>query len=136
MTPFAEQIRGLRAGLWLGRERPRTIAIAAARPAEGKTTVTLALGRSAALSGERVVALACDLRRPSFARLMGGGEAEPGLADILRGSARLEDVIRKDHLTDLAYVPAGRAGLETLGLFMSEGMGLLLQTLRHEYDFV
>ncbi len=135
MTAFAEQVRGLRAGLWLGRERPRTIAIVAARPAEGKTTMTLALGRSAALSGERVVAIDCDLRRPSFARLM-GAEAEPGLADVLRGSARLEDVLRKDHLTDMAYIPAGQGGPETLGLFMSEGMGRLLQTLRQEYDFV
>jgi len=136
MTPFAEQVRALRAGLWLGRERPRTIAIAAARPAEGKTTVTLALARSAALSGERVVAIDCDLRRPSFARLMGGADADLGLADILRGAARLEDVLRKDHLTDMAYIPAGRAGPETLGLFMSEGMGRLLQTLRHDYDLV
>ncbi len=133
-TPFAEQIRGLRAGLW-GRERPRTIAIAAARPSEGKTTVTLALGRSAALSGERVVAIDCDLRHPSFARLI-GGEAEPGLADVLRGNARLEEVIRKDHLTDLAFIPAGRGGPETLGLFMSESMGRLLQTLRQDYELV
>ncbi len=135
MTPFAEQVRGLRAGLWLGRERPRTIAIAAARPAEGKTTVTLALGRSAALSGERVVAIDCDLRHPSFARLM-GGEAMPGLAEVLRGSARLEDVLRKDHLTDLVYIPAGEGGPETLALFMSEAMGRVLQSLRQQFDFV
>jgi polysaccharide biosynthesis transport protein len=134
-TPFAEQVRALRAGLWLGRERPRTIAIAAARPAEGKTTVTLALGRSAALSGERVVAIDCDIRHPSFPRLA-GTEPEPGLADVLRGSARLEDVLRKDHLTDMAFIPAGQGGPETLGLFMSEGMGRLLQTLRDEYELV
>lgn len=136
MSAFAEQVRALRAGLWLGRERPRIVAIAAARPAEGKTTVTLALGRSAALSGERVVALDCDLRRPSFAWLMGGTEADPGLADILGGDARLEDVILKDHATDMAYVPAGRAGPETLGLFMSEAMGKLLAQLRAEFDLV
>ncbi len=135
MSPFAEQVRGLRAGLWLGRERPRTVAVAAARPAEGKTTVTLALGRSAALSGERVVAIDCDIRHPSLARLI-GGEGTPGLADVLRGSARLEDVLRKDHLTDLSYIPAGEGGPETLALFMSEAMGRLLQALRQQYDFV
>ncbi len=135
MTPFAEQVRALRAGLWLGRERPRTLAIAAARPAEAKTTVALALARSAALSGERVVAIDCDIRHPSFARLM-GGDAEPGLADLLRGDAQLQDVLRKDPVTDMIYVPAGRGGPETLGLFMSEAMGRLLQALRHDYDFV
>lgn len=135
ISPFAEQMRALRAGLWFGRERPRTVAIAAARPAEGKTTVTLALGRSAALSGERVVAIDCDMRRPSFARLM-GGEAEPGLADLLRGAARLEDVLRRDHLSDLVFIPAGRGGAETLGLLMSEAMGRLLAGLREEYDLI
>jgi len=135
MSPFAEQIRGLRAGLWLGRERPRTVAVAASRPAEGKTTVTLALGRSAALSGERVVAIDCDIRHPSFARLI-GGEAAPGLAEVLRGSARLGDVLRKDHLTDLFYVPAGEGGPETLALFMSEAMGRVLQDLRQQFDLV
>ncbi|HJS84992.1 MAG TPA: polysaccharide biosynthesis tyrosine autokinase, partial [Acetobacteraceae bacterium] len=135
MSSFAEQVRGLRAGLWLGRERPRAIAVAAARPGEGKTTVTLALGRSAALSGERVVAIDCDTRHPSFARLLGGAAA-PGLAELLRGSARLEDVLRKDHLTDLFYIPSGEGGPETLALFMSEAMGRLLQSLRQQFDLV
>ncbi len=135
LTPFAEQLRALRAGLWFGPERPRTVAITAARPAEGKTTITLALARSAAMAGERVVAVDCDIRSPSFPDRLGGA-AEPGLADCLRGVARLEEVIQKDPLTNMAYIPAGTAGPDTFGLFMSEAMGQVLQALRHEYQLV
>jgi capsular exopolysaccharide synthesis family protein len=135
LTAFAEQMRSLRAGLWLGVHRPRVIAITAARPAEGKSTVTLCLGRSARMSGERVVAVECDLRQPSFQRRL-QGDRGPGLADLLRGEATLEAVLRKDSLTGMAYVPAGKVGGDALGLFMSEAMGRMLQTLRQDYDLV
>lgn len=135
LSPFAEQIRGLRAALWFGTQRPRVIAVTAARPAEAKTVVTLCLARSARMSGERVVVVECDLRAPSFEdRLQ--GEAGPGLAEFLRGEATLDAVLRKDSLTGMAYVPAGRLTGDALGLFLSDAMGRMLQTLRQDHDLV
>lgn len=135
LTAFAEQVRALRAGLWFGAHRPRMIAVTAARPGEGKTIATLALGRSARLSGERVMLVECDLRQPSFARRL-HAEGSSGLSDILKGQAVLEDVVRTDPLTGLSYLPAGKPGGDVLGLFMSEPMGRLLATLRQDYDLV
>ena len=48
-SALAEQLRALRAGLSLRPDRPRIIAVTAAHPKEGKTTVTRALGRLAAM---------------------------------------------------------------------------------------
>ena len=62
---FAEQLRALRTGLHLGTA-PRIIAITAARPAEGKTTLTIAFARALAASGLRVLAIDGDIRQPSF----------------------------------------------------------------------
>ena len=135
LTAFAEQIRGLRAGLWFGANRPRIIAITAARPGEGKTLLTLSLGRSAQLAGERVIAVECDLRRPTFARRL-GAEGDLGLADLLKGEASLADIVRKDVVTGMAYLPSGRPGGDILHLFMSEAMAQLLVTLRAQYDLV
>ena len=136
LSGFAEQIRALRAGLWRGgAARPRAIAVTAARQGEAKTTVALALGRIAAMTGERVMLLDCDLRRPELARLL-GAEGRPGLAECLVGKESLESVTRKDPLTSMDYIPAGAAGLEMGGLFMSEAMARLLQTLRQEYELV
>ncbi len=135
LTMFAEQIRALRAGLSLGMHRPRVIAVTAARAGEGKTAVALCLGRSARLSGERVVVVECDLRQPCFLHRL-QGEAGPGLSDLLRGEATLDAVLRKDSLTGMAYVPAGKPGGDAVGLFTSDAMMRMLQTLREEYDLV
>jgi len=136
LSGFAEQVRALRAGLWRGgATRPRAIAVTAARQGEAKTTVALALGRIAAMTGERVMLLDCDLRRPELARLL-GAEGRPGLAECLLGKESLESVTRNDPLTSMDYIPAGAAGLDMGGLFMSEAMARLLQTLRENYELV
>lgn len=134
-SPLAEQLRGLRAGLWLGEPRPRVIAITAARAGEGKTAVAVALARAAAMGGERVALLDCDPRRDTIARLM-GSEGRPGLADHLRGAAPLEAVLRKDPLTDLSYVGAGTPGPDGFGRAAAAALDRTLAALREEYDLV
>jgi|GEM_PF-493106 len=132
----AEQIRSLRAALWLGATRPKVVAIAAARPGEGKTTTSICLARSAALAGERIVVVECDTRKPSFAKLMGIKE-KTGLLEFLSGTAPLEDVIHTDKLTSFDYIPSGVAGRSNShALFMSENMVMLLERLRRDYDLV
>jgi succinoglycan biosynthesis transport protein ExoP len=135
LSPFAEQLRALRAGLWPGRSRPKIIAITAARPAEGKTTVAVALGRSAAMAGERVVVVDCDIRQPAFGRLF-QADSGLGLIDHLLGHAELEAVIGHDPLTGMHYIPAGSAETNTIGLFRSEAMAKALRWLHEHYDLV
>jgi capsular exopolysaccharide synthesis family protein len=135
LSPFAEAMRALRAGLWLGTDPPKVIAITAARPGEGKTTTAIALGRSSAMNGERVIVLDCDVRQPSFGRLM-GAEGSQGIVDHLLGHAPLETIVRRDTLTSLDYIPVGAAEVNSLGLFMSDAMAALLAKLRADYDLV
>ena len=135
LTAFAEQVRGLRAALWLGAHRPRVIAITAARPGEGKTVLTLSLGRSARLAGEAVLLIECDLRQPKFARIF-GGDAFPGLADFLRGTVAMEDIAREDPMTGLSYIPAGKPGGDMVSLFLSDAMTRLLDAVRGHYGLI
>ena len=135
LSPFSEQLRGLRAGLWLGLKQPKVIAITAARPDEGKTTVTLALARSAAMNGERVAVLDCDIRQPGFGRLL-GADAALGLTDFLLGHATLAQVTQQDSLTPMHFIAAGSAEAGSQNLFMSASMEQLLVTLRETHDLV
>ena len=135
MSQFAEQLRALRAGLWMGTARPRIVAVTAASPAEGKTSVTLALGRVAALGGERVCVLDCDIRQPSFGRLL-QADGALGLTDLLAGHATDEQVIRQDLLSGMHYIAAGTPEANAFSLFMSEAMARLLQRLRAQFDLV
>jgi succinoglycan biosynthesis transport protein ExoP len=134
-SPLAEQLRALRLGLSLRQDRPRIVTITAARPREGKTAVTHALGRLAALNGERVIVLDCDIRQSSFDR-HSQVDVLPGLIDLLQERVSIVDVIRKDMTTGMHRIAAGRQQANALGLLMSATMARLLQTLRHDYDLV
>ena len=135
LSPFAEQVRVLRAGLWMGAERPRVIAVTSARPGEGKTTVALALARSAALSGEHVLVMECDLRRPTFAARM-KATAPDGLADCLRGKVTADEAICSDGVTGMDVMQAGRVGTDLPDRFLSHTMAQMLTDLRDKYDLI
>ena len=135
LSPFSEQIRALRAGLWLNSAHPKVVAITAGRPAEAKTTTAMALGRSSAMNGERVLVLDCDVRQPSFGRLMRADHSK-GIVDYLLGQATLDEIIRRDRLTSMDYIPAGTSKANSLGLFMSDAMTQALERLRRDYDLV
>jgi Mrp family chromosome partitioning ATPase len=74
----------LRAALWLGSDPPKVVLVTAARPGEGKTTTALSLARSAAMNGERVLLIDCDIRPPAIGRLP-RTEGVPGITDLLLG---------------------------------------------------
>jgi polysaccharide biosynthesis transport protein len=135
LSPLAEQLRSLWARLSLSPDRPHIVAVTAALPAEGKTTVTLALGRLAAMNGERVIVLDCDMRQSSLGQVKLADPC-PGLVDCLQGRALLADVISEDRTTGMAYIPGGKGEANALGLLMSATMARLLQTLRQDYDLV
>jgi succinoglycan biosynthesis transport protein ExoP len=135
LTAFAEQVRSLRAGVALDIDHPQIITVTAARPAEGKSLLTLALGRSAQLGGERVLAIECDVRQSAFRHRL-GGNASPGLLEILRGEAEWRDTVQTDPITGMGFITAGKPGGDVLGLFMSDEMRQLLSEVRDDYDLI
>jgi capsular exopolysaccharide synthesis family protein len=136
LSPFAEQVRMLRAGLRMGSERPRVIAVTSGRTAEGKTTVAMALARSATLSGERVLVIEGDLRRPTFALRMKAA-APAGLADCLRGKLGAPEAIQPDAIaTGMDVMQAGRVGTDLPDRFLSDTMARMLAELRQRYDLI
>ncbi len=135
LSPFAEQVRTLRAGLWMGAERPRVVAVTAARAGEGKTSVALALARSAALSGEHVLVMECDLRQPTFAVRM-KATASAGLADCLRGNLTADQAICTDAATGMDVMQAGRVSTDLPDRFLSDTMARMLTDLRQKYDLI
>ncbi len=140
LSPFAEQLRALRTGLSMWPERPRIVAITAARPQEGKTTVTRALGRLAAMNGERVIVLDCDIRQTTLSRAKLNrsslADTPLGLVDYLQDRVQLADVITRDDASGMYCIPCGSSEANALNLLMSATMARLLQTLRDEYDLV
>jgi polysaccharide biosynthesis transport protein len=135
LTAFAEQIRALRAGVSLHIDHPQIITITAARPAEGKSLLTLALGRSAQLGGERVLVIECDLRLGAFQTRL-GGNAVPGLTNVLRGELEWRDALQDDPITGMKYIAGGKGGGDVLDLFLSDEIRQLLAEAREDYDLI
>lgn len=136
LSAFAEQVRSLRAGLLAGPQaHARVVAVTAARAAEGKTAVSLALARSAALGGERVLVMECDLRRPTFAEQL-HASAPTGLADCLRNRLPPREAIRTDPTSALDVMQAGRIGTDLPDLFLADAMSRILADLRPDYDLI
>ncbi len=132
---FSEQLRALRTSVWMDAAHPRIVAITAARPGEGKTTLTLGLATSAAASGLRALVVDCDIRQPSFDAEFGLGGAL-GLTDYLADRATLAQVIHHQSELNLDVIPAGSIALDALSLFISPRMTALMDELRALYGLV
>jgi capsular exopolysaccharide synthesis family protein len=133
---FAEQLRALRTGLRITPDQgARIIAVTAARPGEGKTTLTIALARALAAAGLRTLAVDGDIRQPSFDPVFHTGGAL-GLTDHLAGLATLSEIIHHDRLSPLCVIPAGTQAQHALSLFLSPALPDCLDALRRKYDVI
>ena len=159
LTPFAEGVRFLRAGLSLDVNQPQIVTVTGARAAEGKSLIAISLGRSAQLDGERVLAIECDVRQATFQHRL-RGEAAPGvraasgrsgrgiaapgmrgvfaagLTDVLRGDIGWRDAVQTDPMSGMRFITAGKPGADILGLFLSDAMKQLLTEARQDYDLI
>ena len=90
----AEAYRSLRTSLLFCNPAnpPRSILVTSSQPGEGKTSTTVNLALSLPGLGSRVICIDADLRHPRCHRLLGIPQA-PGLVEVLRGEAKLDDVI-------------------------------------------
>ena len=138
-SAIAESVRTLRTVLNLRANdpsnEPKVITMTSSFPGEGKTTLSIWLGRLAAKSGEKVIVIDADLRRPNIHRTL-GADNDFTLVEYLSGQKELDDVIDKDEESGL-HVIYGRSVPNTaLNLVSSEKMKKLIESLRQVYDLI
>ncbi|MFT3874817.1 MAG: polysaccharide biosynthesis tyrosine autokinase [Propioniciclava sp.] len=111
---------------------PRSVVITSALPGEGKSTTSANLAITLAASGQPVVLLDGDLRRPMVASVF-GIPGEVGLTDVLAGRASIEDVAQPvgPH-QKLMVVAAGRIPPNPSELLGSQRMRDLIRSLTEE----
>jgi capsular exopolysaccharide synthesis family protein len=131
---FAEQMRALRTAMARNRQAS-ILAITAARPDEGKTTLTAALGRALAAAGANVLVVDADIRQPSF-DIAFCTRHSLGLTDHLAGLATLDDVLQQDFRGKLRVLTAGTQTADALSLFLSPRFPALLTQLRQRFEII
>ena len=107
-TMAGRQLAQLRGRLRVAAAAPRLLTVTSTRPGEGKSSLALALARSAARAGERVLLVDCDLSSRNLSRMMGAAE-DPGLTDLLADRADTQALVHRDDYSGLAFLPAGPA---------------------------
>jgi capsular exopolysaccharide synthesis family protein len=135
-SPYAESLRALAAGLFVpGQKQPRVIALTSPQASEGKSTTAIALGRSQALRGRRVLVVDCDLQRPTFHQRFGFGQFGPGLVEVLRGEATMADCLVHDTLTPARLLPAGEI-VEAGQSIAFDQLAAMIAEARTHFDLV
>ncbi|MBN2446001.1 MAG: CpsD/CapB family tyrosine-protein kinase [Phycisphaerae bacterium] len=135
---ICEQYRSLRARLLSMNpdNQHQVLAVTSAVPEEGKSVTTVNLAIALAEGGEQhVVMVDMDLRRSSLARML-GQRSSPGVADVLRGEVRMEDVVRPTPYPNLKLIAAGNVTDNNYGeVFASPGLRDLLDTMRTSFNY-
>jgi capsular exopolysaccharide synthesis family protein len=130
---FCETIRNLRTWLMLhGGDMPSPVVLVASAVAdEGKSTIANNLACSLAPL-ERVLLIDADLRKPTLSLNFDFPPDSPGLANVLAGTARLQDCIRT--VGDLDMLPAGKLSPTPLDLLSSPRLAPMLEALKSRYQ--
>ncbi len=108
------------------------LVIFSAGPGEGKSTTLHRLARLMGESGERVVLIDSDVRRPTQNRLA-GCPRDPGLSDLLRAQKSLDEVIQKNISPGLDFIASGGGGF-TLSLVYGHRLREIIAALKGRYD--
>ena len=112
---------------------PHSLVIFSAGPGEGKSTTLHRLAALMGASGERVILIDSDLRRPTQHRLA-NARREPGLSDLLLGQKTLDEVIQQNISPGLDFIPSGGAAGFTLSLIYGNRLREIIATLRGRYE--
>jgi capsular exopolysaccharide synthesis family protein len=115
---------------------PRVILVTSALPAEGKTTTALSLARHLAQTGNKVVIMDGDLRRPNIRNLVSLGDNEIDLIEVLRGAATLDQAIRPDAKGSTFILPVAHHVKNAPDLIESQAMAKTIERLRTAFDYV
>jgi len=135
--PRAEAFRTLRTNLQFVAigEGHRSFVLTSSVPGEGKSTTSANLAIAMALSGQQVLIVDADLRKPRVAEYL-GLEGAAGLTDVLVGRAQPGEVIQRWGETNLYVLPAGKIPPNPSELLGSTKMESLVASLEKSFDVV
>lgn len=147
LSIFTESVRRTRASVDQALRKTgasqtggRVLMVTSSNPNEGKSTLSLALARSYALSGQSVLLIDCDLRKPSLHRYL-GKETELGLLEALSGGdggvEKIAQSITQDTQTPLSVILGTRhSSTPTDQLLDSPAFTRLLTAARNTFDVI
>jgi capsular exopolysaccharide synthesis family protein len=133
----AECCRSLRTNIMFSAadRQIKTIVVSSANQGEGKTTSCIYLGTTMAQSGQRVLLVDTDMRRPRL-HVSTGVSRQTGLSNLLVGDLSYDDVIKTTEIPNLFVLPCGPTPPNPAELLMSQRFETVLAELAKRFDRV
>ncbi|ANU07142.1 GumC family protein [Paraurantiacibacter namhicola] len=118
-----------------GGKQKKSIQVTSCRPAEGKSTTSVALARDFARIGRRTLLIDADFRKPQLHKSL-GVSADKGFVDALMNEASIADVTQSLPQTGLDFIPLGTLPPNPAQLLASDVLRDFLEQLQAKYDVV
>ena len=113
----------------------KVLLVSSSAPGEGKSTVAANLAAGLAQSGNKVVLLNSDFRRPTTDQFFAVTNAI-GLSDVLTGASSLKSALQRSDDEQLLLLTAGKMPPNPSELLGSEKMSLLIDDLKEWADWI
>jgi succinoglycan biosynthesis transport protein ExoP len=114
----------------------QSVLITSAFGGEGKTTLSAQLAGRCANAGLSTIVVDGDLRNPSLTRTL-EAEGMPGLTNVLKGEAELEDcLVRIGEGGGFHLLPTGTAPGDPSRILEGSKLGKVFKQLREQYEIV
>jgi capsular exopolysaccharide synthesis family protein len=134
-----EAFQTLRTSLLFSRKQRQAnvILVTSAGPQEGKTSTIISLARTLAQSGDRVLVVDCDLRRPAVHQRLEIGR-DGGLTNYILSSEEdgWKDYTKDGGIPNLSVLTSGPLPPNPLDVFGHDRFKDLLQEARQHFDWV
>jgi len=136
-SPLLESFQMLRTNIDFSEiDAPiQSIVVTSSLPHEGKSMTALNLAVATALSGEKVILVDCDLRRPSLHRLLGIPN-NIGFSNVVMGTHSLREAIQDTRIPGLQVITGGTIPPNPFKLLKSKAAKSCLQQISELADFV
>jgi capsular exopolysaccharide synthesis family protein len=136
-SAVAECLRAVRTNLlFMSPEKPlKTILVTSSGPQEGKTTTATSLAITMTTSGNRVLLIDADMRRPRIHRIF-AIENRAGLSSLILGDGRAEELVQATGIENLFVLPCGPVPPNPAELLHTAAFRNLLADLTSRFDRV
>ena len=139
-SPLAEAMRSTKLSLQLSgsASQAKSFLLTSSKPKEGKTTMAVNLALVFAGSGEKVVLVDADMRKPRLHKFFQSQSdiPSPGLSSFLAGVSSNKSLICQDGHANLYFIPAGPVPPNPVELLASDRFARLMKTLTQSFDRV
>ncbi len=134
-SSVAECCRAIRTNLlFMSPDKPfKTLVVTSSGPQEGKSTTCIFLGVAMAQSGNRVLLLDTDMRRPRLHKAF-GVPSDVGISSLVVGEGTLDTAVKSTEVPNLFVLPCGPIPPNPAELLHTQAFAELLKAAGERYD--